>query len=255
MSFRALNWAFALSVKPPGRKLVLICLADYAVETNLSYPSMQRICEQTSMGKDAVEAALESLMADEIIKETGKRAGEQKEIRVWQLNQEADTTPAPKKKREPKNEETAEALKVYEIYPRRVARPKALVAIARQIKVYGFEIVMNGTKLFAEAWRSSGKTDLSFCPHATTFFNGERFNDSPEGWGLAGGKKITTGPTYQEVFTTCREKEEDSSKAASYATGFYATWKQRGWKKDGREIEWRIELQNQIARWRTEKKD
>lgn len=72
------------------------------------------------------------------------------------------------------------AEQVYRLYPKKVARPKALVSIIKQIRAFGSEKLLKATALFAEAWAS--KRDLQYCPHPTTWFNQERFNDDPSTW-------------------------------------------------------------------------
>lgn len=72
------------------------------------------------------------------------------------------------------------AEQIYELYPHKVGKPKALKAIARQVKKFGFELVKSATARFADAWKD--QADLTFCPHPSTWFNQERFNDAPETW-------------------------------------------------------------------------
>ena len=124
--------------------------------------------------------------------------------------------------------------------------------IERGIKQYGFEIVMQGTKAFAEAWKSSGK-EIAFCPHDTTFFGNDRYTNDPEAWGLVTAKTISNGPTYALVLAKVKEKETDVTKCAVWATSFYNHFKKLNWQRDGKSVEWEIELQNQIGKWRQQK--
>ena len=71
------------------------------------------------------------------------------------------------------------AEKVYQAYPRKVAKPTALKAIQKQITKYGFDDVISKTELFAKSVQGE---DLKFIPHPATFFNQERFNDDPDTW-------------------------------------------------------------------------
>lgn len=76
-------------------------------------------------------------------------------------------------------EEKAEAETIYEIYPRKVGKPVAVKAIAKAIKGHTFEHVKTRTTDFAKAWEGG---DLTYCPHPATWFNQDRFNDSPDEW-------------------------------------------------------------------------
>lgn len=72
---------------------------------------------------------------------------------------------------------------IYALYPRKVARPAALKAIARQLKTHPAEKIILAVQSFAVAWRGASRDDLRFCPHPATWFNQERFNDDPSTWG------------------------------------------------------------------------
>lgn len=82
---------------------------------------------------------------------------------------------------------------VYAAYPRKVGKPKAMSAIEKQLKIFGFDAVIAATKRFSEAWK--GETDLQFCPHPATWFNQERFNDKPETWRNGNGSPSHNGHT------------------------------------------------------------
>lgn len=73
----------------------------------------------------------------------------------------------------------ANAEKIYQAYPRKVAKPTALRAIQKQITKYGYDDVLSKTEQFA---RSVQGEDLKFIPHPATFYNQERFNDAPDTW-------------------------------------------------------------------------
>ena len=55
-----------------------------------------------------------------------------------------------------------------------------MIQITKAIKKFGFEKIRERTERFAEAWQ--GETDLRFCPHPTTFYADERFDDDPSTW-------------------------------------------------------------------------
>lgn len=74
------------------------------------------------------------------------------------------------------------ALEIYQLYPRKVARPKAIKAINKVLQTFGYELVKKATSGFADAWKGATQDDMKFCPHPSTWYNEERFNDSPETW-------------------------------------------------------------------------
>lgn len=70
---------------------------------------------------------------------------------------------------------------IYQTYPRKVGKPAALRAITAAIKKgVKAEDLLAITQRFAEAW--SGEADLTYCPHPSTWFNEERYNDTPDTW-------------------------------------------------------------------------
>lgn len=77
-------------------------------------------------------------------------------------------------------QEQAEA--IYQAYPRKVARPVALRAIIKALRKTPFEKLLELTKQYAAVRQTE---DPNFTPHASTFFNQERFLDEPSTWGRA----------------------------------------------------------------------
>jgi len=81
-------------------------------------------------------------------------------------------------------ERDKQALEVYEAYPRKVGRPKALLAIKRHIEKVGFETLLERTNAYAKS--VIGK-DQQFIPHPSTWYSQERFNDDPSTWTQGSG--------------------------------------------------------------------
>lgn len=67
---------------------------------------------------------------------------------------------------------------IYQAYPYKVGKPAALRAIRKQLKNHHVSILLSKTQAFAKARNG----DMEFCPHCSTFFNQERFNDDPSTW-------------------------------------------------------------------------
>ncbi len=67
---------------------------------------------------------------------------------------------------------------IYRLYPRKVAKPKALKAIRIALQKIPFNDLLSKTQDFAAARNG----DVAFCPHPATWFNEERYNDDPSTW-------------------------------------------------------------------------
>jgi len=250
MSAAATAWAWKTPTKSPTMKLILLVLAEFATEKNKTGVSMEGLQQCTGMTQANVEYALQNLVDDGRLVDTGKRIGDQQEIRVFQLMINA---PLAKIKRRSKQTSLAftEAEEILKLYPRPVDKPTSLSHINKAILKYGFEFVKERTISFAKTWQ--GRTDINlFCPHSTTFYSPrrERFNDSPASWGGVGSKPISAGPTFPEVKAYIAEKGIVDDRG--YASSFYNGWQQKGWMQNGKIIEWQIALSKALARWRGE---
>jgi hypothetical protein len=89
-----------------------------------------------------------------------------------------------------------EAHEIYEIYPKKVGRPRAIAAILRALDKTSFEILREKTIQYAAA--RAGKPD--FTPHPASWFNAERYNDDPSTWGSAEPKLLKpSGPPSRDT--------------------------------------------------------
>jgi hypothetical protein len=68
---------------------------------------------------------------------------------------------------------------IYQAYPRKEKKPRALSAIAKAMKKCTPALLLERTKAYAAAiaWQ-----DRQFIPHPATWFNDEQFNDDPAEW-------------------------------------------------------------------------
>ena len=106
-----------------------------------------------------------------------KRTREEKR-RVREENSTQDTTsPLP-----PKGEVIDWPERIYQAYPRKVGKPRALAAIRRATKDTAPEALLALVEQYAEAVQ--GK-DEQFIPHPSTFFNDKRYADDPQSWNPA----------------------------------------------------------------------
>lgn len=67
---------------------------------------------------------------------------------------------------------------IYKAYPKKVGKPVALRAIRKALKTHTFEFLLEKTQAFAKV----REKNLDYCPHPSTWFNQERFNDDPATW-------------------------------------------------------------------------
>jgi hypothetical protein len=66
---------------------------------------------------------------------------------------------------------------IWEAYPKKVAKPAALKAIAKALKKIGAEDLIRHVKAFA-AKCATERTEARYIPHAARWFNDERWNDA-----------------------------------------------------------------------------
>lgn len=86
MSFQAICWAFNQKLERSSAKFVLVCLANYANESFEAYPSTETLSELTSMDRKTVVERLDDLCDLDFIRDTGRRMGITKQVKVYQLN-------------------------------------------------------------------------------------------------------------------------------------------------------------------------
>tara|TARA_R100001594_G_scaffold140088_1_gene185009 strand:- start:107 stop:946 length:840 start_codon:yes stop_codon:yes gene_type:complete len=78
-----------------------------------------------------------------------------------------------------KKEENKEFSVWYKLYPRKVAKPKALLRFQTALNDHSLEDIMEGTKTWCDYWKTS-RTEIRYIPHPSTFLNQERFMDEPD---------------------------------------------------------------------------
>jgi hypothetical protein len=69
--------------------------------------------------------------------------------------------------------------KIFDIYPKRLGKPAACVAIAKAIKTYGIDFITERTSLYAQY---NPPNSHPYIPNPATWFSQERFNDDPRTW-------------------------------------------------------------------------
>jgi predicted transcriptional regulator len=86
MSIRAIAWVLEQELKSPMDKFVLVILANYVGDTGLAYPSTQTISRITGLSRISVVRALDRLVEQRWIEDTGKRTGTTKQIKAYRLS-------------------------------------------------------------------------------------------------------------------------------------------------------------------------
>lgn len=71
---------------------------------------------------------------------------------------------------------------IYNAYPRKVGKPAALKAISKAMAKMEPTDLLSITTRFSDEWSTASSEELAYCPHPSTWFNQERYNDSPETW-------------------------------------------------------------------------
>jgi hypothetical protein len=93
---------------------------------------------------------------------------------------EMETNAKTQEKPQAKSELDEQAAKIYELYPRKAARPDAIKAIKKALKVVGYTDLYAKTQKYATAVKESQK-ELSYIPYPATWFNREEYNDDWSG--------------------------------------------------------------------------
>ena len=84
-----------------------------------------------------------------------------------------------KNKKKNNNKENTNFLVWYELYPRKIGKPKALDKFESISNDYELEDIIEGTKRWCNYWKNA-HTEKQFIPHPTTFLSQERFMDMPD---------------------------------------------------------------------------
>lgn len=93
---------------------------------------------------------------------------------------EMETNTKTQEKPQAKSELDEQAAKIYELYPRKAARPDAIKAIKKALKGVGYTDLYAKTSKYATAVKESQK-ELSYIPYPATWFNREEYNDDWSG--------------------------------------------------------------------------
>lgn len=84
------------------------------------------------------------------------------------------------------------AAMLYELYPRKVARPEALKAIIKALKSHGITLLEEKVRAYAKAVENA---EPRYIPHPSSWFNQERFNDDPATWKIREDARSNSKPS------------------------------------------------------------
>jgi hypothetical protein len=85
MSIDATRWAWSQREIKSSAKFVLLSMADRAGETHECYPSIKRLCEDTSLDRKTVIRSVKALCDCGLMVDTGRRKGLTKQVIVYRL--------------------------------------------------------------------------------------------------------------------------------------------------------------------------
>ena len=213
MSWGALAWASKTRVERASEKLILIALCDrHNDETGFAYPSINWLCEFSSLNRKTAISALDRLEACGLIADSGKRVGSTKQVKVYTVNvgkeyqnrnssengreeyRKRDTEPVSNLSSEAKaSSESAKSVEFDEFwksYPHKKAKGAARKAYlkARKAVDHGTLVGAIAAQIGWGVW-----SDPDYSPHAATWLNDERWSDEPDCGSGAAGKPSPGG--------------------------------------------------------------
>ncbi|UJF17224.1 helix-turn-helix domain-containing protein [Vibrio sp. SS-MA-C1-2] len=85
MSRVATDWVWKLDVKPASLKLLLLSMADRADEEHCCFPSITRLEKDTGLNRKTIISSLQSLVDMKLLRDTGRRKGITRKVKVYCL--------------------------------------------------------------------------------------------------------------------------------------------------------------------------
>lgn len=159
-----------------GRKRWLKVCIDIYVEADTTPEAKVDInvmADTTKMSTLGSQKCLHS-NKDEINNERKKENIKKKESLDLSFGEEASLKAEIKSEAKSELDEQAET--IYKAYPRKKARPDAIKAIKKALKVVGYTTLYGKVQKYAEAVKES-QIEPSYIPYPATWFNREEYND------------------------------------------------------------------------------
>jgi hypothetical protein len=85
MSIEAMSWVLKLDISRSSEKFIMVCLANYADERGVCFPSTATLARDTSQDRKTILANLKRLCESGLLRDTGHRVGATKSVIVYQL--------------------------------------------------------------------------------------------------------------------------------------------------------------------------
>ena len=248
MSWGALAWAAKTRVERASEKLILIALCDrHNDETGFAYPSIDWLCEFSSLNRKTVISALDRLEACGLIQDSGRRVGATRQVKVYTINvgkgsqnrnssemsrkesQKRDTEPvfnhSSEAKASSESSKPSEFDDFWKAYPHKKAKGAARKAYAKARKAVDHGTLVRSViaQIGWGVW-----SDPAYSPHAATWLNDERWTDEPSpeqsGPSPANGKHAATngrGPA--DMAEIARRRREERSQVQLPGDGWLST--------------------------------
>lgn len=228
MSHKASNWAFDQQLEP-RYKIILLALADYADADGYCYPGQQALVRRCSMSESTLRRGLKYLEEIGLIsRERRNSENGQRKTDGYQLNPETppvnltgslpvktgqnrggypSTVTGTRNRQKNRQEEPPETIEKFEefwdIWPRPVGKPKALLAFQAALK--DRRATADQIIAAAIAYRDHPyRPQAQYVPHPTTWLHRDGWNDelppapAPTGPVRApsGGVQLPAAPRY-----------------------------------------------------------
>lgn len=186
MSFQAMAWATSLKL-PTRDKFVLIMMSNYADELGKCWPSMNRLCDDTGMGKDSIIRAIKALEEIGLLKVERRMVEGVNLPNIYHLQMQgvvaqsdqgvvAHSEGGSRSERvkpisKPIKESDSAFDEFWKRYPRKTAKEGARKAWVAATKRASVDEIMTGLS------RYTFSTDAQFIPHPATWLNQHRWAD------------------------------------------------------------------------------
>jgi hypothetical protein len=198
MSIRLMTWVWANSPYSGERLLLHLALADFANDDGECFPSHGTLAKKARCSQGWVSQTIKQMIADsliEIVEPAGQGRGKVGRYRLLKGPTELDQSqplgltsthirshldPALStllNHQEPNTDEQFE--KLWQQYPRKTAKGNARRAFDRVMKrsnAPALDLLVEAVERYAAQF-TSGKTDINYCAHLSTWLNGERWLD------------------------------------------------------------------------------
>jgi hypothetical protein len=224
MSLKIMDKVWDMKCGGHTNKIVFLALADNANDERQCWPSIATIARKCDLTQDGVRKVIRRLVDSGLVavNPPGKHTANTYELFPGQLTPPirgiappiqgivTPYTPYSQTVSEPSSNHNnhasrevfhlrplkgseddiqSQSLAIYEAYPKHIAKPPALKAISKALKSKSFDELMKLTRKFAALWPKG--SDKTYCPHPSTWFNQERYNDDPAEWAHGGkGKNV-----------------------------------------------------------------